>query len=97
MKYYVILTERESKYSYYNWFETNKLAEEYKNLLILYFTTIRFRIIIRNNLNNIKKKIILLLDECFNEDVSNVIHHNYNQNFNFEKFEKYFYNGIPRE
>lgn len=87
--YYVTL-EDDGVYIYYSEFKTRKLAEEYRNVLILYFIRQNFRIKVRSSLCKIQG-IYSKLDDYFEGDVINMINKNYNSGLTFEKFKDYFH------
>lgn len=93
--YYVVVSEENSSFTYYSKLNTLKLAEEYKNLLIMYFRIQRFRIRIRNNLNKTHNMILTPLD--IDVDLFQMIRDLYNHSLTFEKFQEYFYNSQSRE
>jgi hypothetical protein len=93
--YYVVVSEENSSFTYYNKLNTLKLAEEYKNLLIMYFRIQRFRIRIRNNLNKTHNMILTPLG--IDVDLFQMIRDLYNNSLTFEKFQEYFYNSQSRE
>lgn len=90
MKYYITL-EDDGMYIYYSEFKNKKLAEEYRNILVLYFTKRNFRIKVRSSISNKTSSFYLKLDNSFENDVVCLIRSHYNNKLTREKFQEYFH------
>lgn len=86
--YYVTL-EDDGVYIHYSELKTRKLAEEYRNMLIMYFSRRKFRIRIVPSLCK-TQRFYSQLDSHFERDVVDTIHTYYNSRLTYEKFKEYF-------
>lgn len=87
--YYVTL-EDDGVYIYYSELKTRKLAEEYRNILVMYFRQRNFRIKVISHLCK-TQRYYSQLDNYFEKDVVNIIQAYYNSQLTYEKFRDYFH------